>query len=299
MVTLRLNVDEAIRIAAQAAEAGVIRTAMLIAHGWNCSIEACAADFHLEGFIQFINAPRDLTPEQMEAFRADYRAWVVGNGIQELVAALEPLLDTLHAVIAHGVLSLKKMHARDVKKACRQFEQLGLASKLEKLKNLYGVDADLSGHYETLTKARNCLTHRGGIVADKDCNAEGRLRITWLGFDSSITEGSGREHVLTLDTIGPIDSSKFEGEGNPKLNISWTDRAVEFFPGERIYVSPRQLQEICHMGSLTCFRLRQRAINWFLDNGIYVNNGVPVPEPTVEIYLDLIAPGDSEASRNS
>lgn len=290
MTTLNLNVDEAITLATRTGDSRVTRAAMLMAYGWNCSVEARDADFHLDGFIQLINAPRDPPPAQMEAFRDDYRAWIIGNGFRELVAALESVLDFVHMVIAHADARLKNKRARDANKECDRFERLGLALKFDHLRKRHGIDTGLSDHFETLTLARNCLTHRGGIVTDKDCNADGGLRITWLGFDSAITEPAGREHVLTLDSKGPIDSSKFEGEGNPKLNLECVNRAALFKPGERVYIPPRTLQEICHMGSLACAELNRHAINWFLDRGINVNGGVPVPAPKVDIYLDAIGP---------
>ncbi|MEQ8640447.1 MAG: hypothetical protein RIE31_07575 [Alphaproteobacteria bacterium] len=292
MTTLSLNVDEAITMATRAGDTRVTRAAMLMAYGWNCSIEASEADFHLDGFIQLINAPRDPTPTQMDAFRDDYRAWIIGNGFRELVAALEPLLDFVHMVIAYADARMKNKRSRDANQACDKFERHGLALKFDQLRRRHGIDTRLSDHFETLTQARNCLTHRGGIVTDKDCNTGDGLRITWLGFDSSITEGGGREHVLTLDSKGPIDSSKFEGEDNPKLNIEWVNREALFRPGRRIYLPPRTLQEICHMGSLVCAELNRHAINWFLDHGVNVNGGVPVPPPKVEIYLDAIDPDD-------
>lgn len=295
MTTIRISVDEFIRLTARTGTARITRGSMLMACGWNTASRAEAVDTHLPGFIQLIDAPRDLTPVQLEGFRNDYRAWIVGNGFRELIAVLESVLDSIHMILAYSEHSLKRKHGRETKKACAAFERLGLSPKFARLEKRYGIDLDLSGHFETLTLARNCLTHRDGIVTEKDCNADGRLRITWLGVDSSIVEGGGREHVLTLDTIGPIDSTKFEGDENPKLNIAWVERELTVAPGQRIYIPPRQLQEICSMGSMVCLRLCQRTINWCLSRGIAVNNGVPVPEPTVEIYLDAIEPNASIA----
>lgn len=288
MTTVKMNVEDVIKVAAQSGEARIRRAAMLMAYGWNCSHQADEVDFRLEGFVQFIKPPNDFTSEQMEMFRSDFRAWTIGNGLMELVTALEGVLDFLHMVLIRSEFKLKNKRSKEAEKACRKFEQQGLALKFAQLERRFHIHTGFGTHFETLTAARNCLTHRHGIVAEKDCNDDGTLDLTWLGANTSITEPNGREHSLSLEKTDPLDTSKFEGEGNAILNIEWVDRSMKFSLGERIDMSPRELQEICQFSILTCLKLSQHSINWLLDQGVEVNNGVPVPEPTVNVYLEEI-----------
>jgi hypothetical protein len=289
MARLLVNPEQAIDLAAASGRALVTRASMLMAYALNAANQAKDAAYHLPGFVQFVDAPQDLSPEEMEKFRVDYRNWIVGNGLRALLEDTETFLNALYRIAIDAERHLHRMSDGKAKKLIVDFDKMGVSGKLAVLKQRYRFDTGFSQYVRSLTQARNCLTHRHGIVGAEDCKPGGALELTWLGMDAKITEGDGTEHVISLETLGPFDSSKFSEEGTPQLTAIMVDRHLRFGKGERVTVPARSLQEICSMISYTCLKLRQLMLNWLLQQGVRVNNGKLVPDPAATLSLSYDA----------
>lgn len=290
MIKLTVNVEQAIDLAVESGRAAARRASMLMAYGLNASAEAANAGFHLPGFIQLVDAPGDLSPAQMEHFKADFRNWIVANGFQELLGGTETFLNGLYRMVISAERHLGRTRDGPAKKLIRKFERSGVSRKLDILERRYGFDTGFAHYFRSLTQARNCLAHRQGIVADEDCDSDGTFRLIWLGMDAMITESDGTKHFISPETLGPINGSKFSDGGNPQLTAMMVDRNLRFAKGNSIAVPARSLQEICTMTSYTCLKLRQLTFNWLLEQGITVNGGQPVPDPVATIFIDEIGP---------
>jgi hypothetical protein len=258
---------------------------MLMAYGLNASTQAKDADYHLPGFTQLVDAPQELSSAQMEQFKADYRSWIVANGFRELLEGMETFLNGLYRMVISTERHLGRTRDGPARKLIREFERSGVSRKLDTLERRYSFKTGFGHYFRSLTQARNCLAHRQGIIGDEDRQSGRAFQLIWLGIDATITESDGTDHIISPETLGPFDSSKFSSGGNPRLTVTMVDRRLRFGKGERVTVSAYSLQEICAMTSYTCLKLRQLMLNWLLEQGVTVNDGNPAPDPIATLML--------------
>lgn len=291
--TLELEVNEAIELIVQNGLQVPKRASMLMAYGVNASNLYADISHHLPGFIQFIDAPKILAPDERERLKTDFRNWCVGNGFRELLEGMEGFLNSLFQVIARVDFMFKGKRPDKSESLITKFEHLGVWGKLKHLEHHYGFETGMSHYYESLTQARNCLTHRNGVVGDKDTRDKNHLELTWLGLDVKITEADGTEHIITLDTQGPIKSSQFKTNENTTLTSTYVNRSLIFKNGASLQVPPRSLQEICSMSIYTYAKLHQLIMNWLLEHGIHLNDDKPLLDPQAQIRLEATGPDES------
>ena len=263
---------------------------MLMALGLNASSQDGRIDHRLPGFVRLMDTPHELTDEEYEGLRQDFRNWIVGNGLTELFVGLEMFLNSFYTAIIRCDLHFQGKPVAKAKRPIDEFEKLGVWRKLRRFEDRFNFRTGLSDHFEVLNKARNCLTHRHGIIHDQDCNHGGELQLTWLGFDLTSVETDGTEHEITLDTIGPIKASMFRSEGNRQLRSTMVRRKLTFAIGDVISIPPKSLEEICFMSGFCCAKLHQSATNWLIENGVPANDGKPIDDPKVEVILELLIP---------
>ena len=174
---------------------------------------------------------------------------------------METFLNALYGIVIDAEFHLGRLRDSPSRKLLRAFDRKGVSGKLNELHGRYDFDTGLGHYFGSLTRARNCLAHRQGVVGDEDCDSEGALILTWLGVDAKITEADGTEHFISPETLGPFDSSEFNQDANARLTVIMTDREQRFERGERVMVPARSLQEICAIASFTCLKLRQLTLN--------------------------------------
>jgi len=65
-----------------------------------------------------------------------------------------------------------------------QFHKRTLPQRLEFLEKNYSftLDTDLVDQINTINIARNCLSHRGGVITTLDANVEGALQVRWTAL---------------------------------------------------------------------------------------------------------------------
>ena len=288
--TLELEINEAVERIVQIGIEVPKRASMLMAYGINASNINGEIDFHLSGFVQPLETPQKLTQQERYDLKDDFRNWVVGNGFRELLEGTETFLNSLVELIAPADFLFQGKRPDKATKTIKKFEGMGVWQKLKFLEDQYGFKTEMAHYYESLTQARNCLTHRKGIVGDKDIKKKGHLELEWLGVDAKITEHDGTEHILTLETKGPIDSSTFSGNENATLTCTYVKRTLIFQKGELIDVHPRSLQEICSMSIYTCAKLHQLIMNWLMKHGVKINGGKLLDDPVAQILLEAECP---------
>ena len=117
-----------------------------------------------------------------------------------------------------------------------RFERLTLPEKIARLEQLGLARPAYAEHVLSLNAARNCLTHRGGVVGPRDLKAaadEG-LEVTWRRMELSAMHDG---HVRPLD----IGSTVEEGE-TVRVEVAATSRV--FALGERITFSEDDFSEM-------------------------------------------------------
>lgn len=291
-VTFKVSPAQAIDLIVESSLSEVRTVSMLIAHALNASSAAPRSDVRLAGFMQLVDVPALESTADLERFRERYQIWVVRNGLRDLVAAMEAFLNSMHTLLVDAQRHLGVFGRQKVRDLVREFERFGVSKKLRAMHRHFGLETNLLAYVDSLTSARNCITHRHGIVGTADCDASGALYLRWLGVDATISEGDGTVHVITPQTLGPFDSSRFS-EGDAHLTVGVVSREIRFALGDALVIAPRQLEEISSMVLFVCVKMRQLTLNWLLDSGFNVHGGVRVPEPEASFSLGYESPETS------
>lgn len=191
---------------------------------------------------------------EVEQARDEFRTWVLANGLRDCVDAIGPSLEwarktcflwTREGEVTEKIdgklnLSAKitgeewNVHIID---EARDFEYWPLRKKLNHLQDKYHLpQPELSEAVLSISYARNCLTHRKGIVGLEDLKdkSEGGLLVTWSRLE---IKASGEEGERVLE----LPSRVQEGE---ILSLGFVSVSKKFALGDRILFSPAEFVEI-------------------------------------------------------
>jgi len=169
--------------------------------------------------------------------------WIVGCGLRDCVEAVGFFLERLRLACALYWLTSKdqftgaEYHDNLGANAEKRFHRLGLPDKISDLADRYefSLVGENMAHILSINQARNCLTHRSGVVAAKDANSEGRLQISWETPELVATR-DGREFVLSQGT--PVNRGD-----QIRMRTKQTHRI--FNVGETLIFSASEFTELC------------------------------------------------------
>lgn len=191
-----------------------------------------------------------------EQARQDFKSWIVGVGFREAMEMLEPLIVDMRFVAglakAHknGTLvapisgtSTQILEALRVRET-KQFTKHGWPRKLATLKTEFGILIPYTDELLSINAARNCMTHRAGIVGAMDVNDPTQsafvLRYMTCGVACNTPEGQ----KLIINGPGmvlPAGCSPAHGSPVPQQKL--------FKPGERLIFTA---QEFAHIAYTIC-----------------------------------------------
>lgn len=247
VLTVHVDLDRLMDVALK----GVRRTAVFLGLGLNAAsredfndyelwkLSPKDADGHYEG-LTFGLVPDNASPETIRHYKEEFGAWVINNGLRELVEHFALFLDEVHAhcLLFHRVMKIDAFPKHEALQ--EEFRHKpGLGWKIRTLKDRFGVSILNANLLGTLYEARNCLTHRLGVIVEaRDCGDDGMFHLMWLGIDALVRLDSGKEQPIE-EVIGvPL-------EEQGALCIKFSERTLSFRPGEVIRLQSRQLAEMC------------------------------------------------------
>ncbi len=188
--------------------------------------------------IEFIEP---ITDEQtLTNFKNEFGRWIVGNGLCELIETFSVFLDEIHLVCLYIAANSNQIPIDELKKRSSKYRRLNFINKLERLNNDFGIV--LVQHpdcFLSINQARNCLTHRRGVVGNEDCFQAKELAVRWKGIDIIAETPSGEKISLI-----PIPAGVVLHEGT-KIIQTFSERTKLFPIRSLVTFSPRELAEIC------------------------------------------------------
>lgn len=236
-----------------AMQRGIQRAMDLVAFGLQAAEGPLPAELSVPNtFGQVISAPdRAKRPEEA---REEFRAWVIANGLRECVEAVAPALewarrfcflwtrDGAAVPLPDGKCQLQARISgeewnKEIVVGGRKFDRLPFPEKIEALRTAYGFEPpELTPHAVSLNAARNCLSHRSGLVGEADLKAPGDpgLVMKWRRLRLSIGEGA---EARILDK-----GSRVEAGDLLKPEIVDTERTIPV--GERIIITANEYVEM-------------------------------------------------------
>ncbi len=109
----------------------------------------------------------------------EFRFWVLANAFREVAEAIHAMLEDVYALVlsirlaeqvsTKGSVTSDALLSRNGERVQKigKFKRGGLVDKLKELKKIgFLFEAEMETHIANLLTARNCLTHREGIVEE-------------------------------------------------------------------------------------------------------------------------------------
>jgi hypothetical protein len=258
---ININFDNILDVALM----GVRRSSAFMGFGVNAAIDVGFNKYQLTEITCIQLLPMDLSNESVNQMKQHFLTWIVGCGLRELIESFSIFLDHVYLAITQVAIVKDGLLITIAEKNYRQFQHDGIKDKLATLKNNYNIEPKHPSYIAGINQARNCLTHRRGIVETRDCFGSTTLRINWLGMDMLANMPNEKEFVLELPLKEPV---KFEEGGT--ISVRFVEREVHFKLGELIKMEPKALAEICSYITFEAKEVVNSAINFCKAKGIQV-----------------------------
>lgn len=248
------------------AQRGVRRASAFLAIGVNSARDPRIKEYRFPTEVPVQILPDGLDNKAVGHLKIEFEKWVILSGLRDLIEAFAVYLDGVHKVgllISVNAGSLKPEEASNFERA---FERKGIEGKLKTLKHRFGIETPKGKYLVSISKARNCLTHRRGIVAPLDTDSSGVLRVLWWALDLFAETPEGRE----ISLMPPLPEGGVLLDKGGQVKVRFTDREREFHLGEVLELSTRDLAEICFLVSLAAREVMSTVVSFTRSHGVDV-----------------------------
>jgi len=236
-VVLKIDLSAANKIA----EIGIRRAAAFLKISQKLEWNAVPEHLALDGGIDYGFFPQFIDEEARKNIHAEYQAWVLGAALKEIDQHFSLFLDAVWNNLELSDWHGKKVHSSELVPNDERFaSDTNSARKLEKIATRIGSDFS-SKHIDSLSRARNLLTHGIGQVRRRDLNVDGALAITWLGLD--LIADDGDQKIIVNDH--PLNTHPLHLPHGAELTLKFTERTKLISLGHLLRFSERELAEIC------------------------------------------------------
>ena len=262
MVTINYNaiLETAVR--------GARRAYVFMGLGLNAASNPELKEYTLEGFGSIQIVPSNVDEHKIARFKENFAAWVINNGLRELIESFAVFLDQIYDASLRVAVSKKGFEPEEAKKRYSAFTMMGIDKKLKRLNEGFEITTNNSEHLNSIYLARNSLSHCLGLVGDFQCNYGSTLILKWIGLDYVAATEGGRAELIT----GPFDSLK-----DMTIGIRWTERSLTFCLGSPVCLTPNALNEICFFIWREANSITASARNFAISNGIPLSESNPPP----------------------
>ncbi|WP_373532518.1 hypothetical protein [Vampirovibrio sp.] len=252
MSETQFDLDDISRIALT----GINRAYVFLGLGINLVNDDMQHPFHLSGGHHMMLVPEEVSDETYADFKTGFGQWIVGNGLRELIENFEVYLDNMYCVL----MKVESWAIAQQNNGCdgkaqtakfKSFKHLGVTSKFQRLKAEFSIESEFEEELDSIKRARNCITHRLGIVGVEDLKQnqakqiiEQQLIVKWRAAELYGHHPDGSEYIspdYNMPIAFPLGSS---------IKMRFPQKQRAFNVGEILLLSPAELHEICF-----CFRM--------------------------------------------
>lgn len=256
---ININLDKIVDVAHR----GVRRASVFMGLGVNAALDAGFNQYQLTHITKLQLVSDNVDSKTIDHFKEEFKTWVEGNGLRELLETFSVFLDHIHEAALLVSTSKDKVDLAVFPAKRDSFNREGFPNKLKILRSKYAVGPKHADYLVSINRARNCLSHRRGIVGHEDIDDSGKLRVAWLGMDIYAQTPSGERHSL-IDI--PPEGLLLPGGGS--VYIQFLERERLFDPGNSLRLSTRDLAEICWFFQREADTAKQTVVALARANGV-------------------------------
>lgn len=241
----------------------------LVGFGLQAAEHASISDLEIPNVFGQVSPAQDQILD-IHTARLAFRDWIVANGLRDCVDAIGPALEWVRKFcflwtrpgntmpIEGGNFRLQATLSGEdwnthIVGGARKFDRLTLPDKFEHLEKSFGWRVPtLAKHVLSLNAARNCLTHRRGVVTTADLK------------DPTDTGLIIRFRKLQLKAVGP-SGERIVGEGtivnaDEAVHISFEDSEKVVPLGKHIAFTTEEFLDAGLTFLLFCLELQESAV---------------------------------------
>jgi hypothetical protein len=239
---------------------GLRRAYVFLGLGLNAAIDPTHVNYHLPSKFTLSFIPENQSYEQIKEFKEEFGRWIVANSLREVIESLAITLDRGHEVC----LAVAK-RAGIKASPLSVFSRKGLVGKLVAWSKEFGIQTPLEDHFSSVTTARNCFSHRRGVLGKEDCDAAGRFVLRYLRPEFLIKAPSGEETIVPPNFQEPILA---KDGGILQMRIVANEK--EFTVGSLLVLSPLEVRDILWTVWNAGLALKYGIIEFCKRNGVSV-----------------------------
>lgn len=227
----------------EVADKPVHRAAAFMGLGLNAAYDKEYNNYQLAPTTQIEVLPANLNNDSISHLKNEFALWIIAGGLNELIEGFESFLMKIHSIPLLINFQKGNIFREEAMKERKNFAYQGLKGKLCLLHEKHNLISENSLYLESLANARNCFTHRHGIVGPEDLkNGASELTVEWKGMEIFVSTPEGEE--IPLIPSEGRESIFLQKGGDVKLRPNIV-RSLKFSKGQLIHFSPHDLAEIC------------------------------------------------------
>lgn len=253
-----INFDQLVQVVV----VGVRRASAFMVIGTRAAKELDLSSVALPTFFSHRFFPDPLPPEMSAEVRNEFGTWIVGAALREAEQHISYFLDRIKECLTLATVHGTQINAPPEIRN-KSFETKSTADKFAEIALVLGPLNDHEKHLRRLTKTRNVFAHWLGRVTADYAKEDGHLVVSWLGFETALV-GEGQRFVLPHESTEPVQSPGFE----TMLTLTVVERERKFGVGQKIELTPIELNEICQYYWIVGMQIADAARKHFADKGM-------------------------------
>jgi hypothetical protein len=222
------------------ARKGVARGYTFAGFAINAANDPRLTEFHLRSKASLRFLPDPTSPGLLASHKKKFAIWALGNGFREAMEAFGVTLDRIYEACLAADEAAQGREGRADPKALETFRgRAGIYGKVRTLREKFQLETSIPDDFRSLNLARNCLSHRRGIVGEQDCNEDGQLVLRFLTMELSIAHADGRE--TRVDEKALESGGVYVGAGGGMLQARVVEHRLPFQVGSILTLTPENM----------------------------------------------------------
>lgn len=243
---------------------GIRRTSLFMGFAVNMANNPNVRDYDLSHQTKHRVIPAISDENVLVEYKHEFRTWVIANALRELHESFVEYLEKVNQACLTFEYVADEKTPEECDRLQKKFHNAGFPDKFDILRRQFTVTTQHKDGWLSVNAARNCLTHRRGVIGPEDFNEVDHLQLRWRALDIYFIPAGGAP-VLNHD-IPPGGLSMQGGV----LESNYVDRSCTFEKGQLVELSPLQLAEICAFADEAAVELANSAVEFARKKGILV-----------------------------
>ena len=245
---------------------GIRRASLFMGFAVNMANNPNVRDYDLSNQTKYRVLPESSDEHTLTEYKHEFKIWVIANALRELHESFVEYLEKVNQACLTFEWVAGEKTPEECDKSLKKFHNAGFPDKLDILRKKFSVETQHENGWLSLNAARNCFTHRRGIVGQDDLNQGDCLELRWRVLEIYFIPAEGQP-VLNYH----IPPGGLPAEGGA-IESKYAERKFSFNQGQFIELSPIQLSEICAFADEAAVELASAAVEFARKKGISIRN---------------------------